>query len=78
MSREVEIEDLARTLGVLQYKDFTYVDDEAEYLIDDCGYRQADIVRKETAKEILQEIWNTGGTILSIQQLAKKYGVEIN
>lgn len=34
-------------------------------------------IKKHVAKEILQEVWNTGGTILAIQQLAAKYGVEV-
>ena len=41
------------------------------------GYRKADEVRKETAKEILKEVrQNAGGRWLA--ELCEKYGVEVD
>lgn len=48
----------------------------------DDGYRKADEVRKETAKEILQYMKNVrpfGGVLnWDIETLAKHYGVEVD
>ncbi len=53
----------------------------------DAGYRKADEVRKETAKEILQDLYDEaskycddtmGLNTYEIKQLANKYGVEVD
>lgn len=52
----------------------------ANIIIDSDGNihdKRVEEAKKQTAKEILQEVWNTGGTILAIKQIAQKYGVEV-
>lgn len=56
MNRAQEIKELASELSTMDYRDnFTYIEDRAEYLIDE-GWRQQDIVRKEVATEILSRL----------------------
>lgn len=52
MGRKQEIRELADELSTMDYRDnFTYIEDRAEYLIDE-GWRKQDVVRKELLTEI--------------------------
>lgn len=104
MDKEKEIEGLAKTTCgyngrkcniCYNYVDGTFVEKcphhhLAKYLIEE-GYRKAEEVRKETAKEILQKLYsnaerncNLGGhcqEVIHIDDIiitAKEYGVEVD
>ncbi len=53
----------------------------AEYLVD-IGYCKKEVISKQVAKNILQWLWDRLGTgtpdLNLVNQLAKKYDVEIN
>ena len=89
--REKRIEEIARILckqnwncTKCTFENGCLYKDNAQ-LIYDAAYRRADEVRKETAKEILQEIasvfYAVGDvfelTRQDIQELAEHYGVEV-
>lgn len=95
MNKEKEIEEMAEfigeTLSVRHEGDrFPLTVLTRDFLarrIIKAGYRKADEVRKEMAKEILQDLYDEaskycddtmGLNTYEIKQLAKKYGVEVD
>ncbi|MCD8308454.1 MAG: hypothetical protein LUD19_01270 [Clostridia bacterium] len=48
------------------------------YALAEAGYRKADEVRKETAKEILQEVGEYMSGYIWFKELCEKYGVEVD
>lgn len=88
MNKKQEKAEMIKLIG--NVKPF-YVETIAKALYDDAGYRKVDDVRKETAKEILQALYDkcseindeTGESIGyfiaddDILCLAKQYGVEV-
>lgn len=86
MDKEREIEEMceiarkySEDIANTPYYKGVKTDMEAIY---EAGYRKADEVRKETAKEILQAVYNEwfkSETIdLFVKNLAKKYGIEVD
>lgn len=86
MGKEKEIEEMASII-YSKLNTGTYdnaFDDvgDAVVALQEAGYRKADDVRKETAKEILQVVYNEwfrSETIdLFVKNLAKKYGIKVD
>lgn len=77
MNKKQEKAEMIKLIG--NVKPF-YVETIAKALYD-AGYRRVDDVRKETAKEILQE-WADDNSSMGldntfVKNIAKKYGVEV-
>lgn len=92
MDKEKEIEEMSNVIAeICEKQSKKYKCDDcnncmAEFLLN-AGYRKADEVRKETAKEILQDLYDEaskycdetmGLDTYEIKQLSKKYGVEVD
>ena len=81
MTRQEQIEEIAKIVDEMYNVYTTTADDIAEGLYN-VGYRKAEEVRKETAKEILSRIklYATGSKtdlIVLIDEIAKANGVEV-
>ena len=88
MNKQEQIEEMAKIVDEMYNVYTTTADDIAEGLYN-AGYRKAEEIRKKTAKEIMQclyekcyEIQNLRECVahitpLDILQLAKHYGVEV-
>lgn len=87
-SREEKIKELTSTLSAMEYKDFTYVQDAAEYLIED--YEKIEDIAEKILNDLLILFDNNtdlakgivGWNIEDIKMLLKlyfekNYGVEI-
>lgn len=71
-----ERQELRDFVGTLNRQPFTFKD--VADAIYDKGYRRADIVRKETAREVLQTIYPfTDWTEEEYKANAKYFGVEV-
>ena len=82
MNKQEQIAEMAKIIDEMYYVYTTTADDIAEGLYN-VGYRKAEEVRKETAKEILSRIklYATGSKtdlIVLIDEIAKANGVEVN
>ena len=80
MDKEKEIEEIEKIIENTMVICDDYIcigaHETAEKIVN-IGYRKADEVRKETAKEILKEVrQNAGGRWLA--ELCEKYGVEVD
>lgn len=82
MNKEKEIEEMAKVIVNFKEKHdiplgvgFHSVD-LSKHIIE-AGYRKAEDVRKETAKDILQELYPYIGHWLTFKALKEKYGVEV-
>lgn len=96
MDREEEIRDIKEIINNMEKENAHYYVEENGHLCSkeafaDCvaiaevlynaGYRKADDVRRETAREILKEFWNIQFGQRELDnvciRLAEKYGVEV-
>ena len=73
-----EIEEMAKELHCATNESFIDCRKIARILVERCGYRKADDVRKETLKEVFKEL-SSYKTIMNfdIVDLSKKYGIEL-
>ena len=81
MTRQEQIEEMAKIIDEMYNVYTTTADDIADGLYN-AGYRKAEEVRKETAKEILSRIklYSTNSKtdlIVLIDEIAKANGVEV-
>lgn len=81
MTRQEQIEEMAKIVDEM-YNVYTTTADDIADGIYNAGYRKAEEVRKETAKEILSRIklYATGSKtdlIVLIDEIAKANGVEV-
>lgn len=76
MTKQEQIEEMAKTLSEYEINELTVEKDLAEFLYN-AGYKQ----EKEVAKEILQalwkEIWNDVRAEVAIEYLADEYGIDV-
>lgn len=84
MDKEKEIEEMRKSIhyALRELENAEQLEQAiAEKLTSD-GYRKADEVRKETAKEILKEFWKIQWGQSELDnvciRLAEKYGVEVD